>query len=59
MRIETDAHGPDDEHGKDGMRHHEDASYEGMVMVCLCGERFQDEEDLERHIEEYTSKNSA
>jgi hypothetical protein len=40
------------EHGKDGQRYHEDETYQGRVMVCLCGERFMDEGDLEKHIEE-------
>jgi hypothetical protein len=43
-----------EEHGKDGQRYHEDASYQGWVVVCLCGDRFMDEEDLEKHIEECT-----
>jgi len=55
MRIETDAHGPDDEHGKGGLRHHEDETYQGWVVVCLCGERYMDEEDLEKHIEEHST----
>jgi hypothetical protein len=40
------------EHGKDGKRYHEDASFEGWVLVCLCGEPFMDEGQLEEHIEE-------
>jgi hypothetical protein len=54
MRIETEAHSPGDEHGKDGLKYHEDETFEGWVVVCLCGERFMDEGDLERHIEEHT-----
>ena len=49
MRIENE------EHGKDGTRFHECSNYEGMVSVCLCGERFVDESDLEEHIEEHST----
>jgi hypothetical protein len=43
------------EHGKDGQRYHEDETYQGWVVVCLCGERFMDEGDLEKHIEEHST----
>lgn len=46
MRIENE------EHGKDGTRFHESSSYEGRVFVCLCGERFVDAGDLDKHIGE-------
>jgi hypothetical protein len=39
------------DHGKDGKRYHESKSYEGMVFVCLCGEPFMDERELEKHVE--------
>ena len=43
-----------DEHGKDGTRFHESSSYVGKVYVCICGEHFVDERDLEKHIEDET-----
>jgi hypothetical protein len=40
------------EHGDDGTRYHEDASYEGTVYQCLCGERFMEKAELANHIAE-------
>ncbi|GEM_PF-6418944 len=41
------------EHGDDGKRWHESASYEGYVYACLCGERFMDTSELGAHIAEF------
>jgi hypothetical protein len=38
-------------HGDDGTRQHSDASYEGTVYQCLCGERFVDLNALDEHID--------
>lgn len=38
------------EHGYNGTRQHESASYEGTVFVCLCGEPFMDRNDLNGHV---------
>lgn len=38
------------EHAFEGMRYVECANYEGTVLQCVCGERFVDRSELDRHI---------